>query len=255
LPDPPDSKQPGAPIIELQSVDSTNNYARLLIEQGGLREISVVFAHEQTAGKGQRGKTWTSEKDANILMSLVIKPALNLPDQFKLLACVAVSVHEFFTKHSNGNTSIKWPNDLYWKDRKAGGILIESMIGRNENDIPEWNWAIIGIGININQSHFPETIANAVSLKQITGRNFNPLELALELYLIFEKKYQQLLTEGFDKIYAHYLSQLYRRNETVKLRRDNQVFEALIKGVSMNGSLIVQTGIEEEYSFGTVEWV
>ena len=107
------------------------------------------------AGKGQRGKIWTSEKDANIILSIVINPEpLQLSQQFQLSACVAVAVNDFFTKYAGMQTKIKWPNDLYWQDRKAGGILIENIVSTHQLIINNWEWAIIGIGININQTSF-----------------------------------------------------------------------------------------------------
>ena len=122
------------PFVELQSVDSTNNYARQQIHAGLAQHGMGIFTHEQLAGKGQRGNSWSSEKDANIILSIVIKPQpLLLTQQFMLSACVAVSIHDFFSKYAGDSTKIKWPNDLYWQDRKAGGVLIESVVGSRES--------------------------------------------------------------------------------------------------------------------------
>jgi BirA family biotin operon repressor/biotin-[acetyl-CoA-carboxylase] ligase len=112
-----------APFVELQSVDSTNNYARKLIHDKLAQHGMAIFSHEQVAGKGQRGKIWFSEKDANILLSILLKPGpLQLSQQFRLSACMAVTVYDFFQKYAGEATAIKWPNDLYWQDRKAGDI-------------------------------------------------------------------------------------------------------------------------------------
>jgi BirA family biotin operon repressor/biotin-[acetyl-CoA-carboxylase] ligase len=235
----------------------------------------VIFSHEQTAGKGQRGKKWASAKGDNIALSIIIKPApLLISQQFQLSVCAAVAVHDFLKSHGGNDTRIKWPNDLYWKDRKAGGILIESVVrsgeygpdsNRDESMEPavmshkpvinNWTWAVIGIGININQTSFPADLANPVSLKQITGKNFNTVELAKEIGKSFNDHFKKLITGGFEDIYAQYVSHLYKINEKVKLKKDNRVFETMIKGVSPAGRLIVQHGIEEEFDFGTVEWV
>ena len=216
----------------------------------------AFFAHDQKAGKGQRGKSWQSLKGANIALSIVIKPQpLLLTQQFQLSACVAVAIQEFFMKYAGDATKIKWPNDLYWQDRKAGGILIENLVGIGELEIGNWQWSIIGIGININQTSFGADLPNPVSLKQITGKNFDALELARELCTKLEFYYRKLLKNGFEKIYEEYLSCLYKRNETVKLKKDNRVFEALIKSVTPTGQLIIQHAIEESIEFGNVEWV
>jgi BirA family biotin operon repressor/biotin-[acetyl-CoA-carboxylase] ligase len=200
----------GKPFIELQSIDSTNKYAMALVHgdllpdgHGEIQHGMAIFTHEQTAGKGQRGKNWLSEKDANIALSILLNPyPLSIPDQFKLSVCIGVSGLEFFSKYAGEETKIKWPNDLYWRDRKAGGILIENVIQGSQSAVGSrwssgWQWAIAGIGININQSVFDPRLPNPVSLKQITGKNFQPVDLAKELCSIIENNYQLLIKGGF----------------------------------------------------------
>src|SRR5688572_22626720 len=159
-------------------------------------------------------------------------------------------------KYAGEETKIKWPNDLYWQDRKAGGILIENIVGGQEpgSGHREWN-SIIGIGININQTNFDPELKNPVSLKQITGKDFDPVELAREFCYVFDKNYTELLEKGFDSIFKIYLNHLYKRRATVKLKKESKVFEAMIEGVSPGGKLMVQHAIAEEYDFGEVEWV
>ena len=215
---------------------------------------TTFFAHEQVAGKGQRGKTWTTEKGANIILSVVVKPApLLLTQQFQLSATVAVAIHKFFSNYAGTETKIKWPNDLYWQDRKAGGILIESVVGNKEPG--GWKWAVVGIGININQTFFPVELQNPVSLKQVTGHHSDTILLAKELCSILDEKYSQLVNEGFSSIYTQYLHHLYKRKELVKLKKDNRVFEAILKTVLPTGRLVVEHLMEEEFGFGEVEWV
>jgi BirA family biotin operon repressor/biotin-[acetyl-CoA-carboxylase] ligase len=258
------------PFIELQTVDSTNNYALKQIHAGRLTEGQTlpqhglaIFAHEQTAGKGQRGKRWMSSKGLDIALSIIINPVpLGVAQQFQLSACAAVTVNNFFSKYAGKDSKIKWPNDVYWKDRKAGGILIESVVrtsesgaGSPEPGVNAWQWAVIGIGININETSFPPELPNPVSLKQITGKNFDTVELAKEICRLFNDRFRKLINGGFEDIYMEYLSHLYKINEKVKLRKDNRVFEATIKTVSPAGKLILQHSIEEEFDFGTVEWI
>jgi BirA family transcriptional regulator, biotin operon repressor / biotin---[acetyl-CoA-carboxylase] ligase len=255
LPQPSFTEPIGSPFVELQSVDSTNNYARQQIHAGLARHGMVIFAHEQTEGKGQRGRSWASEKGVNIIFSLLLKPrTLQLSHQFQLIACVAVAVQEFFMKYAGENTKIKWPNDMYWQDRKAGGVLIENIIRSRDSGAGSWEWAIIGIGININQTNFPDDLSNPVSLKQITGKDFNTVALAKELCQVFEKRYTELLENGFENIYNLYLTYLYKRKETVKLKKGNKIFEATIDSVSSTGKLIIEHMVKEELDFGEVEW-
>jgi BirA family transcriptional regulator, biotin operon repressor / biotin---[acetyl-CoA-carboxylase] ligase len=253
------------PFLELSTIDSTNNYALSQLHAGLAQHGSTFFAHEQVSGKGQRGKSWTTEKDTALILSIVINPhPLKLRQQFQLSACVAVSVYEFFSKYAGDASRIKWPNDLYWHDRKAGGILIENIIGGDgsiQNDdksshlSAKWLWAVAGIGININQTIFPEDLRNAISIRQITGKSFDPIELAKELCEVVDKNFKNLITNGFENIYASYLSYLYKINETVKLKKGTRIFEGIVKSVSPGGELVVQHAIEEEFGFGEIEWV
>jgi len=256
------------PFIELQSIDSTNKYAMHLAHgnhlpdgHGEAQHGMAIFAHEQTAGKGQRGKNWVSEKDSNIALSILLNPyPLSIPDQFKLSVCIVVSVWDLFSKYAGDKTKIKWPNDLYWRDRKAGGILIENVVQSSQSAIGSrwqsgWQWAVIGIGININQTIFSGDLPNPVSLKQITGKNFQPVELAKELCSIIENNYQLLVAGDFETLFNNYQSHLYKKDEKVKLKKGNRVFETTIKGVSETGQLITQHSIEERFEFGEVEWI
>lgn len=245
----------GIPFIELQSVDSTNKYAMGRIREGLAQHGLAVIAHEQTAGKGQRGKNWNSGK-GNLAVSIVINPyPLKPSDGFRLTACVALAVYDFFYSYAGKATSIKWPNDLYWGDRKAGGILIENILTTGQLAPGNWQWAIIGIGININQTNFPEDIRNAVSLKQITGKNYEVVSLAKELCGLLDKHFKELTKEGFKNIFNRYHEVLYKHDEKVRLKKGNRIFETTIKGVSETGQLITQHAIEERFEFGEVEWL
>src|SRR5687768_10334996 len=125
----------GMPFIELQSVDSTNNYALGQIQKGLAGHGTCFFAHEQYSGKGQRGKTWATETGSNIIISIVLeRPFLQPFRQFDLSGSVAVAIQDFFSNYAGPETKIKWPNDLYWRDRKAGGMLIENIIRTASQD-------------------------------------------------------------------------------------------------------------------------
>jgi len=246
----------GSPFIELQSVDSTNNYALAQIHANLAQPGTCYFAHEQIAGKGQRGKSWATEKDANIIMTVVLKPGfLQVFQQFQLSACVAVATYGLLKKYAGASTMIKWPNDLYWENNKIGGILIENVIGKRRKGTTTWDWAVIGIGINVNQTQFPADIKKAGSLKQITGKEFDAVALARELCECFDGTYKKLTHSGFGLILNEYNNHLYKKNEIVKFKRDNRVFKATVKNVNENGQLIVEHGVEETFDFGEVEWV
>jgi BirA family biotin operon repressor/biotin-[acetyl-CoA-carboxylase] ligase len=114
----------GQRLIILPSIDSTNNYAMGQANAGLAGHGTVYFALEQTAGKGQRGKSWITTVGENIMMSVVIEPqSLKINDQFLLSAAIALGCYDFFKSYAGDEISIKWPNDIYWRDRKAGGYL------------------------------------------------------------------------------------------------------------------------------------
>ena len=243
------------PFIELQSVDSTNNYARSLVDEGLAKDRTALFAHEQWAGKGQRGNNWLTGKSANIIMSILAKPPAGMVgEQLGLNAVTAVTVHHFFNEKTNGYTSIKWPNDLYWQDRKAGGILIENII-RGNGGSASWEWAIVGIGVNINQDIFSPVLRNPVSLRQITGKTYDPVALAKELFKKWEENFDEFLRSGSRPFFEIYNQCLYKKGEMVRFKKDARIFEAHVIGVSLQGKLILRHAFEEEFDFGEIEWL
>lgn len=240
----------GQPWIELQSIDSTNNYATALVHAGMAQHGTVVFAHEQIKGKGQRGKQWQSQKGQNIIMSVIIAPArLNPTQSFVFSMAIATGVHRFFKNYVCNEVTIKWPNDIYWRDRKAGGILIE-----NIRQGLQWKYAIVGIGLNVNQTEFNGLTAKAVSLKQITGVTYNVIDLAKELCQNLQLSYDELKNDAAH-IVQTYHAHLYKLNQKVKFKKDTRVFEATVKGVTAQGQLIVHHTMEEFFSIGGVEWM
>lgn len=254
--DTPGIKTIGLPFIELQSVDSTNNYARAQIHAELAHHGMAIFAHEQTKGKGQPGRKWATEKDAGMALSIIVQPDFLSPvQQFQLSACAAMSAHQVIAVLAGDETTIKWPNDIYWRNRKAGGILIESIISHNRPGHPAWQWAIVGIGFNINQEKFPDWLPNPVSLKQITGKHFDIMSMAKDYCRHFDANYTLLRNGGFDQVYQYYISHLFKKGELVKLKENSRVFEATIKTVTEQGKLIVQHSMEEEFISGQLEWV
>jgi BirA family biotin operon repressor/biotin-[acetyl-CoA-carboxylase] ligase len=241
----------GKRFIELLSVDSTNNYAMQQVKNGTAINGDVYFAFEQTAGKGQRNKKWLSVRGDNIIMSAVIDTReLLTKQQFILNMAAALSARELFNTYITEQIKIKWPNDIYFNDRKAAGVLIENIIRGKK-----WQFAIIGFGININQMIFPDTLKNPVSLKQITGKNYNVIQLAKQLCSLLNKNLAHLFSGNENFILNKYNAQLYKRNEIVKFKQGSIIFSGLVKAVNNSGKLIVDTGIENAFESGTLEWI
>jgi len=264
----------GGQLTILESVDSTNNYAMAKVRTGLAKHGDGFFAMAQVQGKGQRGKTWLTEPGTNIILTLVLKaPPLQLSQQFQFTMAIALAVYDFFAFYAGEETAIKWPNDIYWRDRKAGGILIENIIvsrqasdvsgdtntsdtveAGNEDMAPSpWRWAITGMGINVNQTSFPDNIRNAVSLKQITGKDWQVVELAKELCTHVQNRYMQLLAGK--NLLEEYNLHLFKKGQTVKFKKESRVFEGLVKEVNASGELVVMTAVEERFSFGEIEWI
>jgi len=235
----------------LDSVDSTNNYAMALVREGMATHGMAIIAKEQTAGKGQRGKNWQTEPGQNIAISLILNTDHCRTDQqFFVSMLVALGACDFLKSFAPGEITIKWPNDLYWRDRKAGGILIETVFKGNN-----WNWAIVGIGININQTNFDPDLPNPVSLQQITHTAYDAVEMAKLLYDAVMKRVVMLQNKPANEILAEYNQHLYKLNEKVKLKKGNAVFETTIKGVTLQGHLQTMDTIERQFDFGEVGWI
>ncbi len=244
------------PFLVLDSVDSTNNYAMAQAYAGLARHGSAYFALQQTAGKGQRGNRWHTGTGENIALSVVLSPApLELAAQFRLSAAVALACHDFFSAYAGEETAIKWPNDLYWRDRKAGGVLIENIIGSGPGGTGRWKYAVAGIGININQTQFEAPLSRAVSLRQITGVRRELMPLAKELHQRVMERVEALHRRPFADILAEYNSRLFRRGQAVLLRKGNIEFETVIREVLPDGRLFSTDRIDNYFSFGEVEWI
>lgn len=235
----------------VECVDSTNNYAMRQVYDGQAKDGDAWFAIEQTNGKGRRSKHWHTNKGENIILSIAVRPVyLHVYESFQLSIATAMACYDLFKKYDKVNTKIKWPNDLFWNDRKAGGILIENVIKGNI-----WQWAVIGIGINVNQTVFSVEGRQPVSLKQITGKTFNPVELARELQGYLMQRLNEIKSQSFEKRLQDYNNVLYKKDEKIKLKMKNIIFDTTIKGVSPLGRLLTCDTMEHNFDFDEVEWL
>ena len=188
----------GEPLIELSEIDSTNMYAMEQIHAQKALSGSVYQTDFQTNGKGQHGRIWESYRGENLLCTYVLelnalKQGKNwVPsEQLGLSAAVALGAQAFFMEFAGEETKIKKPNDIYWRDRKAGGILIENIVRGTD-----WTWTVIGIGLNINQTQFSNEAGNPVSLKQITGKDWDIKTMQKKLAEALSASLNLWLTEG-----------------------------------------------------------
>ena len=241
-----------APLIHLEETDSTNHFLIALCNEKTPEELTTAVARFQTAGKGQRGNSWEAEKDKNLLFSFVLYPVfLEARKQFLLSQITSLAVKETLDLYIK-DVSIKWPNDVYWKDKKICGMLIE-----NNLEGMYINQSIAGIGININQEKFHSPAPNPVSMKQITHREYDRLEILAQI-LQRVKEYYTLLKEGeTELIIRRYQEALFRR-EGIHLYRDSTgIFKAKIVKVEADGHLVLQDETDKirRYVFKEVQYI
>lgn len=192
-------------IIWLERVDSTNDEARRHISE--IDNLSVVSALEQTKGRGQRGNRWSSQPGENLTFSLVVKDfRIKANEQSAISQTTALSLVDLLSRHEI-KARIKWPNDIYAGDEKICGILIENSLKGSEID-----WSIIGIGLNVNQTAFPEDLPNPTSMKLCTGNSnpYNTREILEEFMGIFTGYYREYLNGNgaLDRLEEQFVSNL-----------------------------------------------
>jgi BirA family transcriptional regulator, biotin operon repressor / biotin---[acetyl-CoA-carboxylase] ligase len=239
----------GRNIVYLPSCHSTNDIAAQLFNTTNVIEGTTVVTSRQTAGRGQRGNTWVTEAGKNLTFSLLLKPVfLPATEQFRLNMVISTGIHQFLKGYVREGVSIKWPNDLYYLDQKLGGILIENTVKNNF-----LNQSVVGIGLNINQEQFP--VAKATSLKNITGRVYDPEILLAQLLECIEPGYLQLRAGNTESVQKEYFSNLYGLNEK-RLFKTDTVFSGTIVGVDSIGRLAVESdGRIQYYFFKEIEFI
>lgn len=241
----------GNPFVNLPSVDSTNEEARRYILAGKAVPGMAIFTADQHSGKGQRGKKWQGEKDQGIALSLLLKPTfLTVQQQFLLSAMIALGTRAWLASQvATDEFCIKWPNDLYWDNQKIGGILIENIITSSG----QWNWAIAGIGINLNQVQFSSDLPNPVSLFQLTGKQSEPSIAASSLCAALSDFLQTAMRMGQHKILEQYQQFLYNRGQLCNFSRAGASFQAIPLGITEQGELLLDR-IEKPIQHGELEW-
>ena len=247
----------GLPFTELTEVDSTNIYAMNQVKTNMAGHGAAFLAQKQWAGKGQMGKVWEAESGQNILLSVVLDPKKLVfngselePSIVSML--IAVGCFNFFITYAGDETRIKWPNDIYWRDRKAAGILIE-----NSFRGPIWQWSVAGMGVNINQTEFGTGLQKAVSLKQMTGKTFQVPALAKELCNHIEAALQMVVDKGPGTLLELYNNALYKKEEQVQLDIEGKKITATICRVLSNGHLEIETenGSKQSHALGAIKWL
>lgn len=239
-------------FVLLPETESTNNYANQLLLTKAAEEGTVVMTQFQTKGKGQQGNTWESEPGMNLLASFIFQPKfLKASDQFYLSKSVSLAITDLLSEEKI-EVSIKWPNDIYAGDKKIAGILIEnSVLGLHLDS------SIAGIGLNLNQINFKSDAPNPVSLKQITGTEYQVESIADRLFEKLDFWYSKLKSGKFEAVDSEYISRLYRFNKWAFYAKQGLAFEAKITGIGRYGQLLLEQidGTKTEHLFKEVEFI
>lgn len=239
-------------LIHLDETVSTNSYLNSLCEREDVPDFTIVQADYQTAGRGQRGNSWESEPRQNLTFSYVLHPTfITAQQQFLLSEIAALAVKDCLEEFVE-DISIKWPNDIYWKDKKICGMLIENNL--TGTCIHQ---SIAGVGINVNQESFHSPAPNPVSLRQITGKVVDPF-FVLSRFMNHLRDNYELLRAGDDKtIHERYMQSLFRREGQSWFKDRNGLFKASIEHVEPSGKLWVkdEEGKERSYLFKEIEYI
>ncbi len=240
-------------VVRLDEISSTNTEMKLLQQKNPLPEGSMVIAEFQTVGRGQMGNTWYSSKGKNLLLSSVLYPySVEARDQFIISRVVSLALKRVLNRYLQ-DVTIKWPNDIYWKNKKIAGILIEnSLVGQHIE------YTIVGIGLNVNEGAFPSELPNPVSMRQITGSELDRELLLKEVHDELFNIYNSLKRLEIAIIEKEYMQYLYRKEGVHWFTDENGRFKATIKTVLATGHLVLATYPEREervYAFKEVAFV
>lgn len=231
------------------------NYAAA--HQHELGDRTMIVAHNQESGRGQRGNSWESEPGRNLTVTMLYRSKADMEplpldeQQFRLSEAAALGVADTLEAYGL-KAMVKWSNDVYVGDRKIAGILIEHTIIGDRLDNSR-----IGIGLNVNQREFVSDAPNPVSMYQLSGRDI-PLARVLDT---LSEKLERRLEQNADKLHADYMSRLWRRDgecHGFRLREGERTeFQAIIKDVRRNGPLVlrIEDGSETAFYFKEVEFI
>lgn len=239
--------------IHIAETDSTNRYARECV---AWHDAAIVTTDHQTAGRGQRGNAWESEAGKNLLFTLALPTrGIKAGEQFAISELIAVAISEVLSQYTT-DIRIKWPNDIYHKDHKLCGILIE-------HDIEGTHIArsLIGVGLNVNQTHFVSNAPNPISLSQILGHDVEREPLLEAITAHFIKLYEQYTsptpTLSRDALHERYTQLLYRRDTPATYRDNEGSFTATLRHVEPDGRLVLEDeqGTLRKYLFKEVAYI
>ncbi len=232
------------------TIDSTNKEANRLLASEQYLHGTAILALHQTDGRGQYGRSWYATPDSHLAMSVIFQPEKLLLGDLPLLP-MRVSLAVVRTLHFIDSTLhplIKWPNDIYVTDRKLAGILIENLISSTKIQ-----HSVIGIGMNVNETHFPHDLPNPVSLFMLTGKEFQIISIAE----ILSEQVMMILDESLESWKPEYDQLIYGMGEKHEFEFAGKKISAEILGIDADGKIKLDTGhrISKSYFSHEIKWL
>ncbi|MFZ1731935.1 MAG: biotin--[acetyl-CoA-carboxylase] ligase [Bacteroidota bacterium] len=224
----------GETRIHLEVVDSTNRYARDLIPSQPL-EGSLITAERQTAGRGRLDRKWLSAPAQNILASIILYPKREVEDWGGLPLLTGLGVCKAVRRVAGVDAHLKWPNDVLIENRKLCGILVET--GR----FGEMPWAVVGIGLNVNQLHFDDDYRlTPVSLALEAGRTFDTDEVLSAVCKELDQLYELWRVEGNPPILAEWRGATRMFGKTIVVEENGTKSERRAIDLAEDGALVTE---------------
>jgi len=242
----------GSSVRRYEKVSSTNTVAAALLRESKPPEGTVITASFQESGRGQAGNSWESEPGSNLLMSVILYPDMLKPaEQFVISQMISLAVHDLAALHTT-EARIKWPNDIYVRDDKIAGILIENTIMGDT-----LGSTVAGIGLNVNQTVFRSGAPNPGSLASITGKSLDLQVVTGKLISLLENRYGMILRGEMAALAQDYHKVLYRSGEWHRYKDDGGEFEGMIERVRPDGMLTVlrKKGKRAIYAFKEIDYI
>ena len=238
-------------ILKISETDSTNLYLRKLLNDSDLPNFFCISADFQTSGRGQQGTTWQSNRGENLLFSFLIhSEKIPLDKQFFLSEIVSIGICNAL-KNSGLDAKIKWANDIFYQDKKLAGILIETIISGDK-----MKYAIVGVGLNVNQIEFSENLPHAISLRQILGKEVDCQAILENILMKISVLFENFDVNNSDDLQKKYFNLLYRNSGYYLFEEKNEKIYAKILSVDSDGclKLLTDKGLEKSFYFKEVKF-
>lgn len=227
-------------IYKFDTIPSTNS-ALMDFSKKDAKSWTVFWTSNQTKGRGYSGNHWESNKDQNLAVSVLVKIELTYQELIYFNQWISNVVRKVISSYVP-SAFVKWPNDIIAEAKKVSGILVETYKHENQMNI------VVGVGINVNQTHFGE-ISKAGSLASITGQNYAIEEILSEFLTEMQESFVQIEQKQWDTIQNSYLDNLFRKDMPSEFLIDNEILNGIIRGVDSNGHLLVEFDNSEVKSF------